>query len=90
MALGLDLKKQTQYLFVPSLDEEAANKSSYIKQIVSVSNELNPFQILKETVGEGIKVIGIETKEASLFQREQLTHFFSDFEYNDIGDFIST
>ncbi|MBU8880681.1 Xaa-Pro peptidase family protein [Bacillus sp. FJAT-29790] len=89
MAVVIDLKKQNQYLFVPALDQEVAEEHSYIKRIVTVSDELNPYQILKKTVGESVKVIGLETKNVSLFQQEQLNHYFSDFSYKNIGDFIS-
>jgi Xaa-Pro dipeptidase len=90
MALVLDLRNQNNYLFVPALDQEDAEKSSYVKRIVPISDELNPYKILKDTIGEGVKSIGLETKNVSLFQQEQLKHYFSGFSYRNIGEFISS
>ncbi|WP_312474195.1 Xaa-Pro peptidase family protein [Neobacillus sp.] len=89
MALVIDLRNETNYLFVPALDQEDAEKSSYVKRIVPISDELNPYKVLKETIGEGVKSIGLETKNVSLFQQEQLNHFFSRFSYQNVGEFIS-
>jgi Xaa-Pro dipeptidase len=89
MALVIDLNKQNQYLFVPSLDQEIADKESFVKRIVTISDELNPYKILKDTIGECVKTIGLETKVISLYQKEQLNHHFSDYSYKNIGDFIS-
>jgi Xaa-Pro dipeptidase len=89
MALVMDMNSQKQYLFVPSLDLEVAEKNSNIKHIVPVSDELNPYQIVKDTVGERVKIFGLETKSVSLYQQEQLNQFFPDFIYQDIGGMIS-
>lgn len=89
MALIIDLKKQSQYLFVPALDKEIADEDSFIKEIVTISDEVNPYQILKDTIGEGVKTVGLETKVVSLYHQEQLNQFFSNFTYKNIGDFIS-
>jgi Xaa-Pro dipeptidase len=89
MALVVDLKKQVEYLFVPALDEEAANESTHVRNIIPISDEENPYEKLKSTIGGGSKVIGLETKEISLYQQEQLSHFLPNFEYKNIGDFIS-
>jgi Xaa-Pro dipeptidase len=89
MAFVIDLNKQNQYLFVPSLDLEIAEKASFVKTIVTISDELNPYKILKDTIGEGVKAIGLETKVISLFHQEQLNRYFLDFSYKNIGEFIS-
>ncbi|USK54210.1 Xaa-Pro peptidase family protein [Cytobacillus solani] len=90
MALVIDLKKQSQYLFVPSLDLEIAEGDSYVKRIVSISDEVNPYKVFKDTIGAEIKTIGLETKVISLFQQEQLHNSFQNFSYLNIGDFISS
>jgi Xaa-Pro dipeptidase len=89
MALVIDLRNQKNYLFVPALDQEAAEESSFVKEIIPISDELNPYKVLKDTIGEGVQSIGLETKNTSLFQQEQLRYFFSDFSYQNIGDFIT-
>lgn len=90
MALVIDLKKQSQFLFVPSLDLEIAEGDSYVKRIVPISDEVNPYKVLKDTIGEGIQTIGLETKVISLFQQEQLHNSFQNFRYLNIGDFIAS
>lgn len=89
MAFVIDTKKQNQYLFVPALDKEIAETDSYVKNIVTISDEVNPYQVLKNTIGEGVQKIGFETKVISLFQQEQLNYFFSSFAYENIGSFSS-
>ncbi|MFD0824175.1 M24 family metallopeptidase [Neobacillus sp. M.A.Huq-85] len=89
MALVLDLRNGNQYLFVPALDKEAAEKNSTIQNLVPITDEVNPYQVLRNTVGEGIRKIGLETKNISLFQQEQLHSIFSDFSYQNIGEFLS-
>ncbi|MBM7587360.1 Xaa-Pro dipeptidase [Bacillus pakistanensis] len=90
MALVIDLRNQKNYLFVPALDQEAAEETSYVKEIVPVSDELNPYKVLKDTIGEDLQSIGLETKNTSLFQQEQLHSLFSNFSYQNIGEFISS
>nr|WP_263325184.1 Xaa-Pro peptidase family protein [Neobacillus sp. Marseille-Q6967] len=89
LALVLDLRNQNQYLFVPALDQEAAETTSSIQKIIPISDEKNPYQILKDTIGEGVKSIGLETKNVSLYHQEQFNLFFPDFRYRDIGHFIA-
>ncbi|MFE8698937.1 M24 family metallopeptidase [Cytobacillus sp. FJAT-53684] len=90
MALVIDLKKQSRYLFVPSLDLEMAERDSCIQKIVPISDEVNSYQVLKDAIGDGITMLGLETKVISLFQQEQLNEFFGQFSYQNIGEFISS
>lgn len=90
MALVIDLRKGAQYLFVPALDFEEAEKNSSIKTIIPISDDVNPYQVLKDTIDEEVKSIGLETKNINLYQQEQLNHFYSNFRYQNIGEFISS
>jgi Xaa-Pro dipeptidase len=89
MALVIDLKKQRQYLFVPALDLEIAEEHSCVRQIVPISDEANPYKVVADTIGNEVKLIGLETKVISLFQQEQLNYFFEGFSYKNIGSFIA-
>ncbi|WP_409271790.1 M24 family metallopeptidase [Neobacillus sp. SCS-31] len=89
MALVIDLNKQSHYLFVPSLDLEIAEEESFVKELIPISDEMDPYQILKNTLGEGFQTIGLETKTISLYHHEQLNKYFADYRYKNIGDFIS-
>ena len=90
MALVVDLKRQQEYLFVPALDKEIADDCSYIQQIVPISDEVNPYQVLVDTIGSDVKMIGLETKAITLYHQEQLGYFFKDFTYKNIGEFIAS
>ncbi|PWW32251.1 Xaa-Pro dipeptidase [Cytobacillus oceanisediminis] len=89
MALVIDLKKQRQYLFVPALDLEIAEEHSFVRQIVPITDEANPYKVVADTIGNEVKLIGLETKVISLFQQEQLNYFFEGFSYKNIGSFIA-
>ncbi|WP_299093357.1 Xaa-Pro peptidase family protein [uncultured Metabacillus sp.] len=89
MALVLDLRNQHHYLFVPALDLEAAEAVSSVKKIIPIFDEQNPYQVLKNKIGEGVETIGLETKNFNLYQQEEFNLFFPGFLYKDIGQFIA-
>ncbi|MFS0644450.1 aminopeptidase P family protein [Siminovitchia sp. 179-K 8D1 HS] len=89
MALAIDLINKKEYLFVPSLDKEAAKQQSSVQEIISVSDGMNPYEKLKDTVGSQISRVGLETQTASIYQLEQLNRCFPGFQYKNIGAVIS-
>ncbi|WP_042353765.1 M24 family metallopeptidase [Bacillus rubiinfantis] len=89
MALVLDVRNGCNYLFVPALDFEEAEKSAIVEKIIPISDEENPYQVLKQTIGNKVNVIGLETKNITIYQQEQLQHFFAEYHYQNIGQFIA-
>src|SRR5690625_7205568 len=55
MALIIDNRSNENILFVPALDKEIAEDASYVKNIIPISDEEDPFAILKEKL-EGNKI----------------------------------
>ncbi|WP_373895770.1 M24 family metallopeptidase [Virgibacillus sp. CBA3643] len=89
MALIRDNNQQEFILFVPALDKDIANNESFIKNIVSISDEEDPFYKLKNTLGKSINHFGIEMKTVSMYQHQQLSASFSGVTYEDIEPIIS-
>lgn len=89
MAVVIDLQKSEEYLFVPALDYEAASEHSYVKNIIPISDDENPYEKLKSVIQVNNQIVGLEIKEITLYQQEQLKNVFSHFNYQDIGRFIA-
>lgn len=89
MALIVDNRSQETTLFVPALDEEIAASESFIKTIIPISDEENPFSKLKGELGENISNFGLEMKAISMFQHNHLVSVFPKSSYEDIQQFIN-
>ena len=66
MSLIIDTHADKSYLFVPSLDKDAAMQESDVTTIIPISDEQIPFEVVRESIGEISKTIGIEAKAAKL------------------------
>ncbi|WP_099159233.1 M24 family metallopeptidase [Virgibacillus ndiopensis] len=89
MALILDSRNNACTLFVPALDKEIADDESSVQTIVPISDEEDPFAILKNELGENIKHFGLEMKTVSMFQHKHLSAAFPKAYYDDIQSFIN-
>ncbi|WP_269409441.1 M24 family metallopeptidase [Lentibacillus daqui] len=89
MALVVDNRKQENILFVPALDKEIAANESFIKNIVPISDEEDPYAILQEKLDGNIARFGLEMKKVSMFQHQRLASVFPDTTYEDIQPFIN-
>ncbi|HLR02614.1 MAG TPA: Xaa-Pro peptidase family protein [Virgibacillus sp.] len=90
MALVWDVEEDGFRLFVPALDKDIAAEDSVIKSIIPISDEEDPFAILKreiETGGSGR--IGLEMKVVSMFHHQRLEEVFPGFTYADIQEGIN-
>lgn len=90
MALLLDGRTDQLGLFIPALDYEAAKQHSFVEQLIPIFDEQNPYQVVKDHIGEEIKSLGVETKRVTLHQQTQLNDHLSISGYLDIGDFIAS
>lgn len=90
MALVLDSKRSEPYLFVPLLDLEAAENQSNVRNIVTVSDSENPFQVLYSKIGRHISSIGVEKNQVSMTQHESLEEMFANVDWIDIKGFITS
>ncbi|WP_188454753.1 M24 family metallopeptidase [Virgibacillus oceani] len=89
MALIVDNRNQEHTLFVPALDKEIADNASFVKNIIPISDEENPYVKLKDKLGETISHFGLEMKSVSMFQHNQLQAVFPKATYKDIQPFIN-
>ena len=77
------------YLFVPSLDKDAAMQVSDITTIIPISDEQIPFEVVRESIGELSKTVGIEAKVLSYHLYNSLLEFFPGVEVVDVQPFIN-
>ncbi|MFD1037511.1 M24 family metallopeptidase [Virgibacillus byunsanensis] len=89
MALILDGRNKELTLFVPALDKEIAENESFVKNIVPISDEEDPFVKLKSKYGPSLQHIGLEKKEVSMFRHNQLQLAFPHASYDDIQPTIN-
>ncbi|ASN04543.1 M24 family metallopeptidase [Virgibacillus necropolis] len=89
MALIMDNQKKQCILFVPTLDKEIADSESFVKTIVPISDEEDPFAKLKENLQGNIVRFGLEMKTVSMFQHRHLASAFPEAAYDDIQPFIN-
>lgn len=89
MALVIDNLKQEFILFVPALDKEIAANDSFIKNIIPISDEEDPYAKLQEKLSTEPLVFGLEMKKVSMFQHQRLQSVFSKTTYEDIQPFIN-
>lgn len=89
MALVWNEKKEAFTLFVPALDREIAENESFIKNIVGISDEEDPFAILKRELPVHTGKMGLEMKVVSMFRHQRLQETFPELEYCDIQEGIN-
>lgn len=84
LALIVDNRTDTYHLFVPALDYDMAKDGSEVKNITPISDNENPFAVLKETLGGNPSTFGFEMKEVSVFQHNHLKEVFPEANFVDI------
>jgi Xaa-Pro dipeptidase len=89
MALLIDLREDFTQLIVPSLDQEAAEGVSFVKNIVPVEDTEDPYQLLGSIIGSGLREIAIEKSQINLLQYERLTSIFADINLVNLESFIA-
>ncbi|MEN1967054.1 Xaa-Pro peptidase family protein [Lentibacillus sp. N15] len=89
MALVVDILNDQTILFAPALDKEIAQENSFIKDIVPISDEEDPYAKLQEKLGGNIVRFGLEMKQVSMFQHQCLASIFPNAQYEDIQPFVN-
>jgi len=89
MSLIMNTLSNNTYLFVPALDKEAATQASDIKSIVPISDEQLPFEVVKNTIGNISKSIGIEAKALSYYRFKSFNDHFPLVQVVDVQPFIN-
>lgn len=91
MALVIDSRSDQLHLFVPALDFELAQGQKVIKGITPISDEENPFEILKDKLGaKEVTRFGLEMKEVNVFNFNHLNNIYPDAKFTDIQPFVNS
>lgn len=83
MSLVLDTEKKESYLFVPALDKDAAEAAT-VDNIIPISDEEIPFEILSLNLPKDIKSVGIEMNVMTVAHQNGLNTIFDHPEFTDI------
>lgn len=84
MGLYLDNKQNTAHFFVPALDQTAAAQASDIESIIPISDEDNPYDVMKATIANIDGNLGIEGNVLQYNQALQLEEKYNDIHLVDI------
>ena len=87
MALVLDIKKGKAMLFVPALDKTIASNESIVENVIPISDEENPIEILQKNISDHLMSIGLEKKSVHLSLYEDLRAAFSNVSFIDVQPF---
>jgi Xaa-Pro dipeptidase len=88
LALVLDNKAGKVYLFVPALDMELATSHSCVSNIIPISDEQNPYEIVKQTIGSKFNTFGLEENQVSLYQSRQLRDWMNINHFQNVENFL--
>lgn len=88
MALVISPETGRAVLFVPALDQEAAARVAAVEQIVPISDDQLPMEVVKEVIPELTGPVGIEPKALSYERYAWLTQTFPDVTVRDIEELI--
>lgn len=90
LAFIFEPKNEKFYLFVPALDKEAALNESNMDNIISISDEEDPFEIVNNHVTSNVNSLAVETGYMSIYRHEQLQKIFKQASYDNIEPFINS
>lgn len=84
--LGLVLlRDQEPELIVPALDAEAAQAASSVTRISTHTDTDNPYDLLRQRTGTGMKAFALEKEHVSVLRYEQLHTAIGAAQYVDLG-----
>ncbi|MET3208756.1 UNVERIFIED_CONTAM: Xaa-Pro dipeptidase [Paenibacillus sp. PvR008] len=84
--LGLVLLRDEEpELIVPALDAEAAHAASSVTRISTHTDTDNPYDLLRQRTGAGVKMFALEKEHVSVLRYEQLHTAIGAAQYVDLG-----
>ena len=89
MGLIFDFKTEQYTLFVPTLDNDAALAESVIQEIIPISDEQDPFQVIQLHMDGINSKIYFEKEYISVMRYEGFQNIFKSSAYFDIGPLIN-
>src|SRR5699024_4048603 len=72
MAFVFEPKYDKYTLFVPALDKDAASQDSIINEVISISDDEDPFFILSDYITNNIQSIYIDTSYINMYINQDL------------------
>src|SRR5699024_9698346 len=87
-ALYVDAKRRKTTLFLPELDEEAANQVAIVDELRPVSDSENPYTVLKNTIKNKIYTTAIEKSYVSVLRWERLKEVYPNSLFVDVEPYI--
>lgn len=84
-ALAIDVKYNNTILFVPSLDEEAAQYHSDVPNLVAIADDENSYDKFAHELGHAYSTLAIEKKFVTIQQYEQFQQRYSEVRFLDIS-----
>lgn len=84
LGLVLDTRSDEMMLFVPALDRQAATEEAVIEEIIPISDEQNPFDVVAERLGSAVGSIGLEMGHVTMLRHQAMQGVFPDAEFADV------
>lgn len=89
MSLVIDAGNGQSALFLPALDEELAKEAAEVDDIHPISDEMDPFDIIKGVMEGDLSKIGIEMDVMTVGHQNGLKSIYPDAMYTDITQEIN-
>lgn len=88
-ALAINIKNGDEMLFIPSLDVNAAEKSSDVNYLVPVADDEDAYAKFAQSFGTDFSVIGFEKNHVTVEQQEKFQKFYPDVRFVDANPFTT-
>lgn len=88
-ALLMDVKTETTTLFVPALDETAAQSRATVDEIVSIADTDDAFAIFAQHAGKRYANVAVEKSYVTMIQIEQLQSHFAGIQFSNMESFLA-
>lgn len=89
MSLIIDRENKETFLFLPALDKEIAEGTAKVNNIIPISDEEDPFVIIKNNIKNEIKTLGIEMNVVTVAHQNGLITSFPSMDFINIQPHIN-
>lgn len=90
MAVVIGTDPRHTFIFVPLLDQEAAIQATGLTDIITISDEQPPFEVVRQHLPSDFSIIGIEAKSLNYDRFLLMKKEFPHMEVADIQQFVSS
>lgn len=89
MSLIIDRENKETFLFLPALDREVAAGTAKVDNIIPISDEEDPFSIIKNNIKKVVRTIGIEMNVVTVSHQNGLLASFPSVDFINIQPHIN-